>query len=118
MAQIKYNLGNVKSGNNYSTNEQVIGTWIDGKPIYRKVVIIDNPSNGKTFSIANIDEPINIIWKQVYSPNKLVFSYGDNGSSCSVIGFNTTSKNFEINISGGFSGKIVAIVEYTKTTDA
>ena len=37
MAQIKYNLGNVKNGDNYSTNETVIGTWIDGKPLYRKV---------------------------------------------------------------------------------
>ena len=27
----------------YSLNERVIGTWIDGKPLYRKVVIINMP---------------------------------------------------------------------------
>ena len=36
MAQIKYNLGDLGT-DKYSTDEQVIGTWIDGKPLYRKV---------------------------------------------------------------------------------
>lgn len=26
-------------GGNYSTSEQVVGTWIDGKPIYQKTVV-------------------------------------------------------------------------------
>lgn len=26
------------AGSNYSTEEQVVGTWIDGKPIYQKTV--------------------------------------------------------------------------------
>ena len=117
MAQIKYNLGNVKSGDNYSTNETVIGTWINGKPLYRKVVVIDNPSNGTTFSIDNIDEPINVIWKQAH-PTGVFFSYNYDGSSMSIISFNSTSKNFIIQMRGGFEGKIVIIVEYTKTTDA
>ena len=117
MAQIKYNIGNVKSGNNYSTNEQVVGTWINGKPLYRKVVVIDNPSNGMTFSIANIDEPINVSWTQVH-PTGVYFSYNHDGTSCSTIFFKPTSKNFEITLQGAFNGKIVAIIEYTKTTDA
>ena len=116
MAQIKYNLGNVKNEVNYSTDEQVIGTWIDGKPLYRKVVVIDNPSEGMTFSIANIDEPINIIWKQARSSG-LYFSYGHDGTSYSVIYFDSTSKNFVVQMGGGFNGKMVAIVEYTKTID-
>lgn len=28
----------------YSTNETIIGVWIDGKPIYRKVIKITNPA--------------------------------------------------------------------------
>ena len=93
MAQIKYNLGNVnKNGINYSTDEQEIGTWINGKPIYRKVIVIDNPSSGMTFSIANIDEPINASWKQMYGSDTLCFCYGENGASRSAKTFNTTSK--------------------------
>ena len=118
MAQIKYNLGNVKSGDNYSTDEQVIGTWINGKPLYRKVVVIDNPYNQMTFSIADIDEPINAFWKQAYDSEGIFFSYGENGSSISNVYFDLTSKNFVISIRGGFGGEIVIILEYTKTTDA
>ena len=118
MAQIKYNLGDLSSKEKYSTDEIVIGEWINGKPLYRKVVIIDNPSSGTTFSIANIDEPINAIWKQMYGSSTLCFNYNENGSSRSAITFNATSKNFEITITGGFKGKMVAILEYTKTTDA
>ena len=32
------------SGESYSTEEQVIGTWIDGKPLYQKVFEIENIS--------------------------------------------------------------------------
>jgi hypothetical protein len=34
---------------NYSTEEQVVGTWIDGKPLYEKTIIVD-PS---VFAVAN-----------------------------------------------------------------
>lgn len=42
---------------NYSTNEQVIGKWIDGKPLYRKVIEITNPQNTNTnyFSTTSLD---------------------------------------------------------------
>ena len=36
MAQIKYNLGNLGK-EKYSTDEIVIGEWINGKPLYWKV---------------------------------------------------------------------------------
>lgn len=32
----------------YSTNEQVIGTWIDGKPLYRKVIQGTTPAMNDT----------------------------------------------------------------------
>lgn len=44
---------------NYSTTEQVIGTWIDGKPLYRKVIQLTTLPNNttKTFahSISNLE---------------------------------------------------------------
>lgn len=33
---------------NYSTEEQVVGTWIDGKPLYRKVINCGTLTNGGT----------------------------------------------------------------------
>ena len=40
MGRIFYN-GSLYSGNashNYSTDEQIVGTWIDGKPLYEKTI--------------------------------------------------------------------------------
>ena len=31
-------LQNMKTSDNYSTDEQVVGTWIDGKPVYQRVI--------------------------------------------------------------------------------
>jgi len=36
---------NLVGGNNYSTDEQVVGTWIDGKPLYQKYFHIGALSN-------------------------------------------------------------------------
>lgn len=38
---------------NYSTAEQVIGTWIDGKPLYRKVINIGTLPNTASATIAH-----------------------------------------------------------------
>lgn len=40
-------------GNQYSEDEQIIGTWIDGKPIYRKVVNIGTLPNSTRKEIAH-----------------------------------------------------------------
>ena len=57
----------------YSTDEQVIGTWIDGKPLYRKVIEMGNMTKEnykiKAHNIKNIkyarivDVPIYFITK-------------------------------------------------------
>ena len=38
----KYVDDTVAAVNAYSTEETVVGTWVDGKPIYRRVVIVDD----------------------------------------------------------------------------
>ena len=47
------------AGNNYSTEEQVVGTWIDGKPIYQKTiscgVLPDKTTKTVAHNISNID---------------------------------------------------------------
>lgn len=48
----------------YSTDEHIVGTWIDGKPVYEKTFIYDNVniSSGQTYSagLANIKRLIKI----------------------------------------------------------
>ena len=44
-------LPKIKSTHNYSTEEQVVGTWIDGKPIYEKVINSGYLANNNSISI-------------------------------------------------------------------
>lgn len=48
-------------GTTYSTTETLTGdTWIDGKPIYRKTFIVNNPVSGTTVDVGTqIDTLIN-----------------------------------------------------------
>ena len=112
----KYINDNIDVDNNYSTAEQRIGTWIDGKPLYRKVV------TGTTKNVVSgeIDTKIGI------TNVDTVISY-----SANVDGWIITYLTRLINLSGtlrldimnqesgsGFSVKpFKCIVEYTKTTD-
>ena len=63
MPQIKYNLGDLGK-EVYSTNLTVIRTWIDGKPIYRKVIDFGMLPNTSTKSMAhgisNIDKFVRV----------------------------------------------------------
>lgn len=45
-----YSQNYINTLNDYSTTETRIGTWIDGKPLYRKVVTFDSPT-GDTSSV-------------------------------------------------------------------
>lgn len=67
--------------NVYSTEERVVGQWIDGKPIYRKVFAITSPSStsGSWTDIVNvsyIDSLISIYGYLLdHTGSKIPFSY-------------------------------------------
>lgn len=113
---------------NYSTNEQVIGTWIDGKPLYRKVI------QSKTSTSINTEEitifadyvkniisvngyldfgdgigtkfPLNIYFESDY----IVKTYWDAPSGVGRIRNIVTNSKIT-------DKDIIFIIEYTKTTD-
>lgn len=107
----------------YSTSEQVIGTWIDGKPLYRKTINIGNLPNTTTKDYPTGLSNIFVIkidgfctdGTQMFPMNnanpssinyqiQLWFAYGD-----SVIKVQTGSDR------SGYIGYVT--LEYTKTTD-
>lgn len=107
---------------NYSTEEQVIGTWIDGKPIYRKVINSTCPSELSTWktlsSNLNADEILSYTGYIEFSTSehKLLA----NGTpQFTYFQLNKTSNELQIaTFDNGFFGKpITVIIEYTKTTD-
>jgi len=107
----------------YSTTEQIVGEWLDGKPIYQQTIscggLKNNAVTTKAHDISNIERIINL------------FGFAENASlgrlslpnvspiSTSCIGLGATTS--EITISTGsdrtaFTTTYVTI-QYTKTTD-
>lgn len=114
----------------YSTSEKVIGTWIDGKPLYEKTVsfgaIAANTINYQLdCSILTVDNLIDINC-MTYSDNtfiKLPLALFQQGSTYSDYGINiqafdkTTGKvRIDTGASRSISGGYITI-QYTKTTD-
>lgn len=51
-----------KTVNNYSLEEQRIGTWIDGKPLYQKTIDFGSLPNASQKSVAHNIENADSIW--------------------------------------------------------
>ena len=100
---------NLNGYNNYSKGEQIVGTWIDGKTLYQKVIIPSSPisitANTWTTitSLSNINDITNYF---------AILSYNIYGSYLCRI----DSGNFQVYFKDALSLKAV-IIEYTKTTD-
>lgn len=110
--------------NNYSTGEQVIGTWIDGKPLYRKViqpviVIGANAIVSVPHGISNLSQVLKVdatlFWGNKTYPFPAI--YEDLSKQVAINYIDSTNvyiKSFGEN----WSTQITTIIlEYTKTTD-
>lgn len=109
----------------YSTDEQVIGTWIDGKPLYRKVGTIKFTS---IYSQGNFTVGSLISSNIKYGTITKVFT---DSLLCNNLynTFDSTIKsNIYVSAEGGYifgfttrenylNKTIYVVVEYTKTTD-
>ena len=64
---------------NYSTTEAVVGTWIDGKPLYRITVSVGTMPNNSTknvnHGVSNIDKIVKISGVSVGASNVLPLPY-------------------------------------------
>ena len=130
VASVK-NYINDKVQNVYSTDETVIGKWIDNKIIYRKVVSGTFTSSNIRASadlIENVDTLINA--EGVWSPNSTTpnVCYGSVETSAAggIDAYFQIRKNKSTNVVqlleysttySGSTGSYVLALEYTKTTD-
>lgn len=112
-------MGGVGSGNVYSTEEKVVGTWIDGKPIYRKVFDYSNElwsSGNKDISNLNIEQITSsyFIGCDNADGSGHQWAQGTIGNSTRLLYF---ANDYSVmKREGAFYYKYV-ILEYTKTTD-
>ena len=98
--------------NSYSTTEQVVGTWIDGKPIYRKVYTFTT-----SFTLTNstwYDTGISVTNQKIISCRLLGPTNEWIAMSASDTG-NLRLQSCRVNVNTGNINCV--ILEYTKTTD-
>ena len=114
-----------KTADNYSTDEQVVGTWIDGKPLYQKTFNAITPSSMSSQSWTDVSgviipnaDYITIVNAVVYASwGKAILNYA--GYLIHRIAptgqyqlFSTDgSPSWQLNI------PIIVTFQYTKTTD-
>lgn len=103
--------------NVYSTEEKRIGTWIDGKPLYRRVLIGTTPLTEGTWgtiddisNILEITRITGVLGGYLPVPNFIDSSY--------YVGLQQYGGNeIQAYVKGFINSPIKVIVEYTKTTD-
>jgi hypothetical protein len=115
----------VDDPNVYSTTETRIGTWIDGKPLYRKVINAGTPSisSGGTISIAHNISNIGIL-KSVEATlvannytNQYPIPYISGSRNTSISNVTTTNVIIQSTSESWSGHTLYIILEYTKTTD-
>lgn len=112
---------NATSFESYSTSEEVIGEWIDGKPLYRQVLDVTlTPNSTNNFTVTNSSD-FEIVTKvdgmmRITRPNGWVpvNFYNDNQHNFAF--FNIDNNRIEVGNSW-YANRAIIVIEYTKTTD-
>lgn len=112
-----------KNFNKYSTTEEVVGTWIDGKPIYRKTFnnISVTSSEYSVIPIAiglTIDNLINMSGYLVNNERWIIplNSIDIKYANMARVSYDKQTSSLEL-IAQNWTGTATVTIEYTKTTD-
>lgn len=105
-----------KEGQIYSTDEQVIGTWIDGKPLYRKTIetIVNNQQQAISLDFS-IDKLKKVEGGLDNGDQIIPFGFDANTNYCRVFIQKDNKTLYCMNSWG--RGTLYITLEYTKTTD-
>ena len=114
---------------NYSTDEQVIGTWIDGKPVYQKVLVDKCPNSAGVKDYAHNISNVGVLrvteafmkWNGVneYAPIPTFSassSVSINTALLTIIGATSTAIRVRADENRS-THDLYIILQYTKTTD-
>lgn len=119
-----------KAATVYSTTEQTIGRWVDGKPLYRKTFVVTTPASGTSTEVdtsgLNIDTLVYIFGMfnsgtgtgSYEAPIPYVEPYNLQNSSINVFYLHDDSKIYVRKSSSNMAlASFHITVDYTKTTD-
>lgn len=122
---IEDSINKLEKSDIYSTKEQVIGKWIDGKPIYRKIIVLTNVNTGYSAHLHNINnfsELIDIRGTYIDATGnfqKIPTVDIDNLNLFGISFANINNNSFAILLGTqrNNTNTIKVVLEYTKTTD-
>ena len=102
----------------YSTEEQLIGAWFDGKPLYQKTIDFGNLPNATNKSVAHGVANVDNIWidktaSYFVDTRGHYYDVSDFDWHCNI---DRTNVNIETTVDRT-SAKAVVTIRYTKTTD-
>lgn len=112
--------GGGSSDINYSTEEQQIGTWINGEILYRRVVELTMLDEGTyIYSLGSDTNVVNALGYIVTDKYKFIQSgfWSSDGVRVSAP-YQSSDGQLKIYIKGYTPTKVICIVEYIKTTNA
>lgn len=107
----------------YSTNEQVIGTWYNNKPLYEKTVEVTTVASNDWTDVFYLANAVIVGYE-----NSTSYAELSNGECVPLDWFVTSAiynrtivtdskRKFRVETKGNSYSKIVAVMRYTKTTD-
>lgn len=122
---IKYNTSVLSTPeNNYSTEEQIIGTWIDGKPLYQKTFNVMTPTSANTatsildISSLNIDARVNLFGMVDEYKARANINFYYSSTDYVATYFVGDSEAIAMKTASWYVNKQCYItIQYTKTTD-
>lgn len=97
----------------YSTSELVIGQWVDGKPIYRKVIELTDPTlfpKGTAFKASDL--PAN--FKMLVKGYGIIKTYENSYSNNDILVYSTSTSIMVKQNFTGYAHKMWIIIEYIK----
>lgn len=116
--------GRVTNLETYSTEEKVVGIWVDGKPIYRKTVLkSDGVSSGENNIAHNIENLGQVIrrdlsfYNSVSGDSFLPPAFNTVGNRQEMSGWTVNRTQVKIFSTFAYSNPLYITLEYTKTTD-
>lgn len=108
----------------YSTDEKIVGTWIDGKPVWQKTfagnLTTDGAWNDFAHNISNLDEVIDFRYAGKRVEDGIYWSFGAKGGqsidTSTALQFVVTSTMLRVWKPSSDINSFTATLQYTKTT--
>lgn len=97
----------------YDYDEQIVGSWVNGEPIYRKVIEISNPNLIQKGSVVKVCDNPNGLTMLVKGYG-IIKTYENSHSNNDILVYATRDAIFAKQNFTGYPERLYVIIEYTK----